>query len=94
MVDKGDVEKLAELARINVSQEETETLAKEMSDIVDFVSQVQEISGDAKPVIEHKNIMREDGEPHEGGVFTDDLLKTAATAKGKNIVVPKIISND
>lgn len=94
MVDKGDVEKLAGLARINVSEKETETLAKEMSDIVDFVSQVQEISADAKPVHEHKNIMREDGEPHEGGIFTDDLLKTAATAKGKNIAVPKIISND
>jgi len=94
MVDKEDVQRLAELARINVTEEEKETLAGEMSDIVDFVSQVQEISGDAEPVLEHKNVMREDGEPHEGGIYTEDLLKTAATAKGKNIVVPKIVSND
>jgi len=94
MVDKADVERLANLVRITLTEKEKETLAGEMSDIVDFVSQVQEISADADPVHSHKNIMREDGEPHEGGVYTDRLLKNAATAKGNTIVVPKIISND
>ncbi|XKT75171.1 MAG: Asp-tRNA(Asn)/Glu-tRNA(Gln) amidotransferase subunit GatC [Patescibacteria group bacterium UBA2103] len=94
MVDKADVERLAELARINVSEDEKESLAKEMSDIVDFVSQVQEISGDATPQHIHRNVMREDGEPHEGGMYTEDLLSTAAGRKGELIAVPKIISND
>ncbi|MBL1434271.1 Asp-tRNA(Asn)/Glu-tRNA(Gln) amidotransferase subunit GatC [Candidatus Wolfebacteria bacterium] len=94
MVDIEDVERLSALARITVSEDKKEILAKEMSEIVDFVSQVQELSSDAKSVVEHKNIMREDGEPHAGNLYTEDLLKTAATAKGRDIVVPKIISND
>lgn len=94
MVDIKDVERLAALARINVSDNKKEKLAQEMSAIVDFVSQVQEISGDAKLAVEHRNCMREDGEPHEGGMYTNALLKTAATAKGRSIVVSKIISND
>lgn len=94
MVDKADVERLAGLARLNVSEDEKESLAKEMSDIVDFVSQVQEISGDATREYAHRNIMREDGEPHEGGLYTEDLLRTAEGRKGDTISVPKIISND
>lgn len=94
MVEKGDVERLANLVRITLTEKEKETLSGEMSDIVDFVSQVQELSGSAETVHVHKNIMRQDGEPHEGGIYTDRLLKTAATAKGNTIVVPKIISND
>ena len=94
MVDTKDVERLAALARISVSENEKESLAREMSDIVDFVSQVQEISESTERTLEHVNSMREDGVPHEGGLYTEDLLKSAANTKGNNIVVPKIISND
>ena len=61
MVDTKDVERLAALAHIIVQDDKKEKLAKEMSAIVDFVSQVQEISGEAERVFGHKNIMREDG---------------------------------
>ena len=94
MVDKDDVQRLAALARLSVTEDQKETLAKEMSDIVDFVSQIQEISENTESVLTHKNIMREDGTPHEGGAYTEALLSNAQTTKGKYIVVPKIISND
>lgn len=94
MVSKEDVERLAGLARLNVQQENTESLAKEMSDIVDFVSQVQEISGDADKNITHKNVFREDDNSHEESVHTEDLLANAPSRKGQYISVPKIISND
>lgn len=94
MVHKEDIERLAGLAKLSVKEEEKEELTAQMSDIVDFVSQVQEISADAESLVEHKNIMREDGEAHQGGLYTKDLLSTATTAKGNTIVVSKIISND
>ena len=94
MVSKEEVERLASLARLEVVEDKKEALANEMSAIVDFVSQVQEITTDATPTHNHSNIFREDGEPHASGAYTDELLKSAQTSNGKHIVVPKIISND
>ena len=94
MVSKDDVARLAQLARLEVAEEHTESLADEMSGIVDFVSQVQEISGDAEKDISHKNILREDANAHDGALFTEDLLANAPSRKGQHISVPKIISND
>lgn len=94
MVSKDDVERLAALARIDVQDKDTQHLATEMSGIVDFVSQVQEISGDAERILTHKNITREDKNPRKGGEYTEDLLNNASSRKGQYISVPKIISND
>lgn len=94
MVSKEDVERLAALARLEVSPVEVEKLSTQMTDIVSFVSHVQEISDTVDPEHTHRNVFREDGEPHEAGIHTETLLKNAPTSNGTHIVVPKIISND
>lgn len=94
MVSKEDIERLAGLARLEVGAAEVEKLSGQMTDIVSFVSQVQEISDTVTPDHTHRNVFREDGEPHESGVHTQALLKTSSASNGTHIVVPKIISND
>lgn len=61
-----DVEKLAQLSRLSLSQEEKETYATEISGILGYISQIQDVSAsdthnrtssDAYP---HRNVMRDD----------------------------------
>lgn len=94
MVTKEEVQHLATLARLSVTEKEAGILAAQMTDILNYAQKVQEIASETTPLPEHRNIMREDGEPHEAGVYTKDLLNTAAQVKNNSITVPKIISND
>lgn len=88
-----DVKKLAELSRIELSQKEMEKLSDELSKIVGFVDQIQKAptSHDAKTP-ELRNVLREDGEPYERGVFSEKLLEAAPSREGNFIKVKKIIS--
>lgn len=94
MVSKEEVVRLAALARLDVEEGDIDHVAKEMSDIVAYVSQVEKISGDVEFNHTHVNVMREDNTPHDGGLYTEDLLANAPTTKNNLISVPKIISND
>ncbi len=56
-----DVENLAELARIELSDEEKKDLLKDMERILAYVKQIEEVKvGDSKTHEELKNIWRED----------------------------------
>ena len=61
---KKDIEKLAGLARIELTEEEKERFAKQISSILDYVKQVQEIDASAIKdftyLLELTNIWRED----------------------------------
>ena len=74
MQGKIDIDKLALLARINLSEKEKEKLQKEFGSILDYVSELKkaevgEMSDEeiamAKGI---KNIAREDKESHEAAV--------------------------
>ena len=95
MNDDLSIEKLAALSRISVSKEEAEALKKDIASILSYVDQISEVSGDIEREIpEHRNIMREDGEPHETGIYTEALLKAAPRVKDEYIEVKKIISQE
>jgi aspartyl-tRNA(Asn)/glutamyl-tRNA(Gln) amidotransferase subunit C len=95
MISAKDIKKLADLARIEVSERETETLAKDIEEIVGYVKQVQEISaGKEKPagfVAEPHNVFREDTKPHSAGEYTDALVSAAKETKDGFIRVKKIL---
>ena len=56
-----DVENLAELARLELSMEEKESLLKDMGGILDYVKQVEEIEiGEVANEYNLKNVWRED----------------------------------
>lgn len=94
MVSIKEIEKLAALARIRVPEEEKEPLRKDIDAILGYVGEIQKVSADlgeakAKPSL--RNVMREDGEPHESGLFTEDLLKAAPEGEGEYFKVKKIL---
>jgi aspartyl-tRNA(Asn)/glutamyl-tRNA(Gln) amidotransferase subunit C len=92
-----DIKRLATLARIELTQEEAEVFAKDISSIVGYVSEIKEITGDApeeKVIGALYNVMREDTNPHEPGLYTEDLLSSAPEREGQYVKVKKILDQN
>jgi len=94
MLDIKEIEKLAELARIKVPEGEKESLRKDIDAILGYVGEIQKVSADLgeerpKPLL--RNVMREDGVPHESGIFTETLLAAAPQRAGQYVRVKKIL---
>ncbi len=93
-MEKKDIEHLAKLSRIALTSGEADELAKDITSILGYVSEIEEITGKAegeKKVEALFNVMREDGEPHESGIYTEDLLALAPDRDGQYVKVKKII---
>jgi aspartyl-tRNA(Asn)/glutamyl-tRNA(Gln) amidotransferase subunit C len=91
---KEDIEHLAKLARISVSDTEAGALAENITSILGYVSEIEAIAGTQqteKKVGALHNVMRKDEDPHEGGLYTEDLLALAPHRHGQYIEVKKIL---
>jgi len=87
-----DVRALAQLARLEVSDEELAKLEREIPDILKFVETIQSVSGkETAPSPALINVMRADENPHEGGMYTEALLKAAPARVGNRIAVKQVI---
>lgn len=89
-----DIENLANLARIKLSDDEKKALLKDTEDILAFVSTVQEVK--TKDEAEERlgalyNVTREDNESHKSGMHTEKLLGEAPAKKDNYIKVKKIL---
>ena len=95
-MQKKDIEHLAMLARIKLSDAEKEGLAKDVTDILAYVGQVDAISATEKEkkVGAVHDVMRTDEPSHEPGAYTEDLLSAAPRRKGQYIEVKKILGGD
>ena len=93
MFNKDEIKKLAKLSRITLTDEEEESLSKEFSQIVDYVSELKKVEvGVASDTDTHKNIMREDSIPHEKRIYTKKLLYSAPSTEKGYIKVNKVLS--
>jgi aspartyl-tRNA(Asn)/glutamyl-tRNA(Gln) amidotransferase subunit C len=91
-----DIEKLGELARIKLGEEEKKELKIDIESILGYVSEIQEVSSDLdRDMSSDKdtliNIMREDEEFHESGLYTEKILENAPEREGDYIKVKKIL---
>jgi aspartyl-tRNA(Asn)/glutamyl-tRNA(Gln) amidotransferase subunit C len=96
-MDKGEVLKLAKLSRIRISDEEASSLVKDFDAILQYVGQVKQALKDAPDVEKTKedyvrrNIMRDDENAHESGIYTEELLNAAPKREGQFVKVKKIL---
>ncbi len=94
-MDKEELKKLANLARIEIDDKDSESLQGDMKAILKYISQIQEVSGeneeDAPAVGLLHNVMREDENPHEAGIYTEVLLEAAPAREGDYVKVKKIL---
>jgi aspartyl-tRNA(Asn)/glutamyl-tRNA(Gln) amidotransferase subunit C len=93
MFNRDDVEKLADLARIKLTEAEAEGLAAELDSILAYVSLIQKAASAAPARVagDRKNVMREDSEPHESGIYTEALLNQVPQREGAYVKVKKIL---
>ena len=93
MIEKKDVEKLAELSRIDISEDEKKMFIKDFDAILGYVSEIQKVSAlEPKPQAgKLRNIMREDENPHKSGEFTKAILEEAPSVKNGYVKVKKIL---
>ena len=92
MISYKEVEHLAELARIGMTEKEKRELQKDLERILEYVSVIQKVSADIEMVLpEHRNVMREDGIPHEPGIYSEAILSQAPDRKENYIRVKKVL---
>ncbi len=94
MLSMKEIEKLAELARLEIPEEEKEGLRKDIDAILGYVGEIQKISAEAPQADglgDVYNVFREDAKPHASGAFSKELLKEAPQRDGEYVKVKKIL---
>jgi aspartyl-tRNA(Asn)/glutamyl-tRNA(Gln) amidotransferase subunit C len=89
---KEDIDKLAKLSRLSLTDDEKEKLASEFDSILGYVSEIEKVSVGGR-VLEAgalRNVMREDGEPHESGLYTKAILDDAPDTEDGYLKVKQV----
>ena len=96
MISKEEVKKLADLARLNVPEGELDKLAKDLESILGYVSELKNApvppAGEMADEQKLINVLREDINPHESGVYTDDLVAAFSKARDNYLSVKPILT--
>jgi aspartyl-tRNA(Asn)/glutamyl-tRNA(Gln) amidotransferase subunit C len=91
-VDEKLVKEIASLARLDLTQEETEVFVSQFKDILDYVSILNEVDTDDVPPAylssANKNQPRED--EIEASVPTDEFIANAPQSKDDYVVIPRV----
>lgn len=92
-ISKEEVQKIAKLSKLKLSDKEIDLYSKQMSQIIDYVSQLNNVdTSNIKPlssVIDNNNVIRKDNiKPSLDKSIT---LKNAPESDEEFIYVPKII---
>ncbi len=92
-ITRTEVEKVANLARLNLSEEELSTMTGQLDTILSYVAKLDELDTRDVPTTTHafsiNNAFRED-EVHES-LPREDALANAPRENGEAFVVPRII---
>lgn len=97
-MQKDDIKHLANLARLELTDEEIAKYTDDTTEILGFIDQIQEAQSDKDlSTIENagvRNVFREDGDVQETGEFTEVLLKEAPDVKDNFVRVKPILNNN
>ncbi len=93
-ISKKDVEHVARLARLRLTEGEKEKFGKQLNRILEYVEKLNELNTEnvesTLPVVPLKNVLRED--EIKPSLPVEDILSNAPDKKGKYFKVPRIIS--
>ena len=91
-VDEKLVKEIASLARLDLSQEETEMFVSQFKDILDYVSILNEVNTENVPPAylssANKSVIRED--EIQESVPTQEFLANAPRSKDDYVVIPRV----
>ncbi|MFM7084443.1 MAG: Asp-tRNA(Asn)/Glu-tRNA(Gln) amidotransferase subunit GatC [Hyphomicrobium sp.] len=92
-VDKATVHRIASLARIQVTEQEAKALEKELSGILEWVKQLNEVDTsqvEAMTSVLPITLKKRRDEVTEGDI-SDDVVRNAPYSEDHFFVVPKVI---
>ncbi len=94
-MNSGEVKKFADLARIEISEDDLSKMAKEIEAVLEYVGQIKNaISDKNERRIESaavRNVFRDDEKSHERAVNKKKILESAPQKEGELIKVKKIL---
>ena len=94
-ISTDEVKKFAQLSRLTLTDEEVLKMQKEIESILTYVATIQKVelseTDDPSPHLALTNVMREDTDPEEGGLYTEDLLAQAPRRERGFVKVKKIL---
>ncbi len=97
MLDRKDINNLANLARIALSEGEKDKLQQDMESILGYVSELQKAPGLTEEHLPEnyylRNVMREDEDSFEPGLNTETILSQAPKRKDNFFVTKKILGD-
>lgn len=93
-IDIKEVEYVARLARIELSQQEKEIFARQLARILEYISKLNEVDttdvGPTSHVLPLKNVFRQDN--LEPSLPVEAVLKNAPEKEGDFFKVPQVIA--
>jgi aspartyl-tRNA(Asn)/glutamyl-tRNA(Gln) amidotransferase subunit C len=92
-VDEATVKRIARLARIKITEEEAKGLVKELSGILNWVEQLDEVDTSAvEPMTRVVPIeLKKRADVVTDGDIADDIVKNAPMVEDHYFVVPKVV---
>ena len=94
MISREEVEKLANLARLELDEAQKASIAKDLGNILDYVKQLKEAEGLDKVEVENHvapSVMRKDEVTNETGKLGQTLIEAAPKHNGQYVRVKKIL---
>jgi aspartyl-tRNA(Asn)/glutamyl-tRNA(Gln) amidotransferase subunit C len=91
-----DIEKLAQLARIELTETEKQTYLKDLGSILNYVDQIKTVVaevGEERTVGELRNVMRADQGDNISGSNTEAIVNEFPAKQGNYLKVKKILEN-
>lgn len=95
-MNKDEVKNLANLSRIDISEDESEKLTSEIDSILKYVDQLKEVATEDDSRIESarsRNIMRSDEKPHDSSENTEVVLNEVPEVQDNFVKVKKILND-
>jgi aspartyl/glutamyl-tRNA(Asn/Gln) amidotransferase C subunit len=95
MISKQEVQHIAKLARLGLSEKEIEKFQKELSSILDYIEKLKEVDiSEVKPMshsITSESVMRDDVGEDKQENENEKLLKSAPERKERHIKVKQVL---
>ncbi len=93
MLETKDIQKLAKLARIDLTDAEMQKFSKDVDPILNYIAQIKEVSGDLseQKAGEHRNVTRDDLIKNNTGENSADIISNFPEKDDGYLKVKKIL---
>jgi aspartyl-tRNA(Asn)/glutamyl-tRNA(Gln) amidotransferase subunit C len=92
-IDSGQINKVAKLARLELTENEQADFSKQLSGIINYVEKINELDTSSVRAADHivdlNNVFREDKQT--GSIDRDEINRIAPEFDSGHFIVPKII---